>query len=178
MSNEIYFVNKLIELGFNAADILHVNWPRKIIFQKYIRGRDLAKVMRNAGSGEVREKSVQIGEILGRLHQNGISMGDCNPFSFIFSDDGPVYLVDLEQCSYDQTFSWDVAELLYYTSRYVRPEYVEELAEGFIEGYVKHGQPGEIEKSMDLRYARVLAPLTPLRIQIRLRESVLNALKR
>ena len=179
MSNEIYFVNKLMELGFDVAEILHVNWPRKIIFQRYIEGKDLAEVLSSCKSGEeVEEKGVKIGDILGRLHRRGISMGDCNPFSFIFSKDGKIYLVDLEQCSYDESFSWDIAELLYYTSRYLEAEDVEKFASGFVKGYLRWGEPGEIVKAMDLRYARVLAPLTLPWIRSKLKEAVMRAVKK
>ncbi len=178
MSNEIYFVNKLIELGFNAADILHVNWPRKMIFQKYIQGRNLVEVLRSSALERVRRESGRVGEVLGELHERGVCMGDCNPFSFIFSSDDKIYLVDLEQCSYDEAFSWDIAELLYYTSRYLKLEAVEDFAFGFVEGYTRKGRGEDILKAMDLKYARVLAPLTPLWIQPKLREAVLKAVKK
>ena len=168
-----------MELGFDVAEILHVNWPRKIIFQRYIEGKDLAEVLSSCKSGEeIEEKGSRIGDILGRLHRKGISMGDCNPFSFIFSKNGKIYLVDLEQCSYDESFSWDIAELLYYTSRYLEAEDVEKFAAGFVKGYLKWGEPGEIVKAMDLRYARVLAPLTLPWIRSKLKEAVMRAVKK
>jgi len=179
MSNEIYFVNKLMELGFDVAEILHVNWPRKIIFQKYIEGRDLAEVIAACRrTEEVEEKGSRVGELLGRLHEKGISMGDCNPFSFIFSSDGKIYLVDLEQCSYDESFSWDIAELLYYTSRYLDAESVESFSLGFVNGYLKWGKPEEIIKAMDLKYARVLAPLTLPWIRSKMKEAIMRAVRK
>jgi len=179
MSNEIYFVNKLMELGFDVAEILHVNWPRKIIFQRYVEGRDLARVLASCSTmEEIRETGSRVGELLGRLHHEGICMGDCNPFSFIFSNDGRIYLVDLEQCSYDESFSWDIAELLYYTSRYLEGEGVRGFTTGFVDGYLKIGRSEELLKAMDSRYARVLAPLTPPGMRSKIKEAVIQAVGR
>jgi len=178
LSNEIYFVNKLLDLGFNAAEILHVNWPRKILFQKFIEGRNLVNVLTSGlGEVELEEKSRRVGRLLGRLHRNWISMGDCNPFNVIFSNDGEIYLVDLEQCSYDGSFSWDLAEILFYTCHYLDADLAERFGCSLVEGYLREGRVEDVIEAMDLKYSRIFLPLTPPWIQARVREAIMRKIK-
>ena len=178
MSNEIYFVNKLLELGFNAAEILHVNWPRKILFQKFVEGKNLVNVLTSGPDPMgLEEKSRRVGELLGRLHRHGISMGDCNPFNVIFSDGGEIYLVDLEQCTYDGSFSWDLAEILFYTCHYLDADLAERFGCSLVEGYLKEGRVDDVVEAMDLKYSRIFLPLTPPWIQARVRDAIMRKIK-
>ena len=178
MSNEIYFVNKLTELGFNAAEILHVNWPRKTLFQKFINGKNLVAVLTSStDSEEFEAKSFKVGKLLGELHRKGICMGDCNPFSFIFSPDGKVYLVDLEQCFYDESFAWDLAELLYYTCHYLDTDLVDVFGTSLVEGYLRTGETETVLEALDLKYARIFAPMTPPWIQVKVKDAIMKILK-
>ena len=179
MSNEIYFVNKLMELGFNTAEILHVNWPRKFIIQRYVDGVNLVEALeRSKDVEEFRRIAFEIGKLLAEVHRMGICLGDCNPFSFIFAPDGRIFLVDLEQCSYNDMHSWDLAELLYYTSHYLKLKQVESFASAFAEGYLTVGDPENLIEALDVKYARALAllasPLTP----IKLKEAIMSVVRR
>lgn len=159
MGNEIYFANKLMELGFNTAEILHVNWSGRILFQKFLDGLDLTRVLRSSSDEVLAARAREVGMLLARLHKNGICLGDCNPSSFIFSPDDRIYIVDLEQCSYDDSYAWDLAELLYYSARYLKPEQEDMFLSGIVDGYAEIGDVKVIEEAMSSRYARVLAPL-------------------
>ncbi|RLG04215.1 MAG: hypothetical protein DRN54_01560 [Thaumarchaeota archaeon] len=179
MSNEIYFVNKLMELGFNTAEILHVNWSRKILFQRFIDGENFLRILMGAEDDEKIDRiSQEVGELLAKVHRSGICLGDCNPFSFLFAPDGKIYLVDLEQCSYDGSYAWDLAELLYYTARYLNSDQAERFASGLAEGYLKVGDREAILQAMDLKYARVLAPLSLPRTPSELREAIMRVVKK
>jgi len=178
MSNEIYFVNKLMEHGFNTAEILHVNWSRKLLFQRFIEGENLLEALASSENEEFEDRSRRVGELLARIHKNGICLGDCNPFSFLFSSSGEIYLVDLEQCSYDDSYSWDLAELLYYTTRYLKPDQVEKFASSLIEGYLRFGNADVVLQALDLKYARVLAPLILPRTPSELREAIMRVMNR
>jgi len=174
MGNEIYFVNKLMELGFNTAEILHVNWSGRILFQKFIEGIDLARVLRSSLDEALATRGREIGALLARLHENGICLGDCNPSSFIFAADSRIYIVDLEQCSYDDSYAWDLAELLYYSARYLKPEQEDLFFSGVIEGYAEVGNIKVVEEAMDPKYARVLAPLILPRNPSEFREKIMR----
>ena len=177
MSNEIFFVNKLSELGFNTAEILHVNWPRKMLFQRYIEGVDGVAALRRgvAGMG-LREVAERMGETLAELHSKEISMGDCNPHSFRFTPNGEIYLTDLEQCSLDGSPDWDLAELLHYTGHYLSGDEAEAFAESLVRGYLEKGERRVVEASMNPRYSRLIAPWTPIWIQRRVERGVRKAL--
>lgn len=179
LSNEIYFANKLLELGFNVPEILHVNWPKKMLFRKFVEGRNFVNILTSSIKvEELKEKSRRVGQLLGRLHQNGISMGDCNPFNIIFSSDGEIYLVDLEQCSYEGPFSWDLTEMLFYACHYLNVDLAEKFGCSLVEGYLEEGRVEDVMESMDPKYSRIFFPLTPPWIQTRIREAIMRKIKK
>ncbi|RLG01370.1 MAG: hypothetical protein DRN49_01420 [Thaumarchaeota archaeon] len=178
MSNEIYFINKLSELGFNTAEILHINWPKKIIFQKFIDGVDGLKALKNADEPRVfNDISYRMGEILAKVHEKGICIGDCNPFTFIFGNDGKIYLIDLEQCSFGDLKSWDLCELLFYTAHYLNSEEVERFSKNVVQGYLKVGEEDVVKDALDQRFIRIFVPWTPLWIHSRIRKAVTEVLR-
>lgn len=168
MSNEIFFINKLAELGFNTAEILHINWKDKILFQKYIDGENAIQYIKNRGLEKAREVAEALGKVIAQLHSNNVTMGDCNPFSFIFGRDEKIYLTDLEQCSLKGSKPWDLAELILYTSRYLPESDVEGFAYAFSKAYLENGGDAQDLKESTLqKYIRLLTPLTPFWIQSR-----------
>jgi tRNA A-37 threonylcarbamoyl transferase component Bud32 len=178
MGNEIYFVNKLMELGFNTAEILHVNWSGRILFQRFVEGLDLARALRSSPDEALVTHGREIGMLLARLHENGICLGDCNPSSFILAADDRIYIVDLEQCSYDDSYAWDLAELLYYSARYLKPEQEDIFLSSIIRGYTEVGDIKVVEEAMDPKYARVLAPLILPRNPSEFREKIMQLARR
>ena len=178
MGNEIYFVNKLMDLGFNTAEILHVNWSEKILFQRFVEASDFMSLLRSSSGAALAERAREIGELLARLHENGICIGDCNPSNFLLSSDGRIYVVDLEQCSYDDSYAWDLAELLYYSARFLKPESEDEFISGIIKGYTMVGDVSVVEEAADAKYARVLAPLILPRSPLEFREKIMRLARR
>ncbi|MEM1584624.1 MAG: hypothetical protein QXF28_07130 [Nitrososphaerota archaeon] len=168
MSNEVFFINKLSELGFNTAEILHINWKDKLLFQRYIEGENMIEYIRNKGLDKMQEVADKLGGIMAKLHLNDITMGDCNPFSFIFKSNREVYLTDLEQCSLKGLKPWDLTELILYTSHYLPSNFVEEFAYTFSKAYIENGgEPKDLKESTEPKYTRLLSPLTPFWIQSR-----------
>lgn len=180
MSNEIYFINRLAELGFNTAEILHVNWKRKTLFQRFVEGENGVQALkRSRGTTEFNELSRKMGGILSRLHSRGITLGDSNPFSFLFTkENDEIYLIDLEQCSVNGLKSWDLAELVYYTGHYLSAKDAEAFAYHLVTGYLEGGgEKDVVEKVLDVRYQRLLALWTPIWVMRREGEAVKRALK-
>jgi tRNA A-37 threonylcarbamoyl transferase component Bud32 len=168
MSNEIFFINKLAELGFNTAEVLHINWKDKILFQKYIEGENTIQYIKNRGLEKAGEAAEKLGRVLAELHLNDVTMGDCNPFSFIFTSNQEIYLTDLEQCSLKGLKPWDLTELILYTAHYLPANLVEEFAYIFSKAYLENGgDPGDLKESTEQKYTRLLSPLTPFWIQSR-----------
>jgi len=178
MSNEIYFINKLSELGFNTAEILHINWPKKMVFQRFIDGADGLKALKGAGDARVFDDiSYKMGKILAKVHEKGICIGDCNPFTFIFGNDGKVYLVDLEQCSFGNSKSWDLCELLFYTGRYLNSEEAGRFSKNVVQGYLEIGEGDVVKGVLDQRFMRIFIPWTPPWIHSRIRRSIIDVLE-
>ncbi|HDD56853.1 MAG TPA: hypothetical protein ENG18_02400, partial [Nitrososphaeria archaeon] len=178
MSNEIYFINKLSELGFNTAEILHINWPKKIIFQRFIDGADGLKALKNADEPRIFDDiSYRMGKTLAELHEKGICIGDCNPFTFIFGSDGKIYLIDLEQCSFEDSKSWDLCELLFYTAHYLSSEEADRFSKNVVQGYLKVGEEDVVKDALDQRFLRIFVPWTPLWIQSKIRKAVTEILR-
>ncbi|RLG62837.1 hypothetical protein DRO02_07505, partial [archaeon] len=61
--------------------------------------------------------------------------------------DGKVYLVDLEQCSFGNSKSWDLCELLFYTGRYLNSEGAGRFYKNVVQGYLEIGE-GEVVKGV------------------------------
>ena len=178
MSNEIYFINKLSELGFNTAEILHINWPKKIIFQRFIDGADGLKALKNADEPRIFDDiSYRMGKTLAEVHEKGICIGDCNPFTFIFGSDGKIYLIDLEQCSFEDSKSWDLCELLFYTAHYLSSGEVDRFSKNVVQGYLKVGEEDVVKDALDQRFLRIFVPWTPLWIQSKIRKVVTEILR-
>ena len=178
MGNEIFFVNKLAELGFNTAEILHVSWPKKIIAQRYINGLDgVRSLLKGLGTERFIEVSRTMGRILAELHSKDITMGDCNPHSFLFTKDGEVYLIDLEQCSFGGLRDWDIAELLFYTAHYLDGDNAEKFASETVKGYLEKGERDVVEGALKQKYSRLLTPWTPIWIQRRVEKGVRKVLE-
>ncbi|MEN2974536.1 MAG: hypothetical protein ABDH32_03025 [Candidatus Caldarchaeales archaeon] len=177
MSNEIFFINKLAELGFNTAEVLHINWKRKMLFQKFIEGENTIQFIKSLGLDRVGEVAVRLGKLIAELHQNDITMGDCNPFSFLFTRDGEIYLTDLEQCSLKGLKPWDITELIFYTTHYLPDSRVEEFAYMLSRGYLENGgQIEDLRESTEQKYTRLLTPLTPIWVQSKAVKGIIRAI--
>lgn len=177
MSNEVFFINKLAELGFNTAEVLHINWKGKMIFQKFIEGENTVQFIKNRGLDKVGEVAERLGILLAKLHKNDITIGDCNPFSFLFTRDGEIYLTDLEQCSLKGLKPWDITELVFYTAHYLPVNRAEEFAYVFSREYLENGgQVEDVKESTEQKYTRLLTPLTPIWVQSRIIKGILKAI--
>ncbi len=173
LSNEIYFVNKLAELGFNTADIYHINWKKKMLFQKFIEGQDLMQMWMSGSEQNVLNRAAfMVGRELAKIHQHDITLGDCKPENFIISGD-KVYIVDLEQASFNGDKVWDLTEVLLYIGHYLDVNKSVEYARYLLSGYLSVGSKDVLKSAAEGKYALLLMPWTPLWIQNR----VLNEVK-
>lgn len=166
MSNEIFFVNKLAELGFRTPQIKHVNWQKKIIFQDFVEGVNLLEVWRSESSQDKAEEAArEVGEELGRIHRNDICMGDCKPENFVISASGDTFLTDLEQAQIRGDKAWDLAEVLLFMGHYVGGERIKAYARSLIEGYLETVDASALTGAKDIKYLALLLPWTPVWVQ-------------
>jgi tRNA A-37 threonylcarbamoyl transferase component Bud32/predicted nucleotidyltransferase len=167
LSNEVYFVNKLAELGFNTADIYHINWKKKLLFQKFIEGQDLMQIWMSKNEQNMQEKAAfMAGRELAKIHQYDITLGDCKPENFIISGD-KVYITDLEQASFNGDKAWDLTEVVLYIGHYLDANKSVEYARAILSGYLSIGDKSVLENVVKGKYASLLIPWTPVWIQRR-----------
>lgn len=166
MSNEIFFVNRLAELGFRTPQIRHVNWQKKILFQDYVEGSNLLEIWKMKSSGKRAEEAARrVGGELGRMHHNDICMGDCKPENFIVSDNGEIFVTDLEQAQIRGDRAWDLAEILLFMGHYVGGQLIKAYARSLLEGYLETTEASALAGAKDIKYLALLIPWTPVWVQ-------------
>lgn len=173
MSNEIFFVNRLYELGFRTPQIKHVNWQRKILFQDYVEGANLLDVWRRESYRDKAEEAARsVGAELGRVHRSDICMGDCKPENFIIGTTDEIFITDLEQAQIGGDRAWDLAEILLFMGHYVGGERIKRYAESLLEGYLETADSSALDGAKDIKYLALLLPWTPVWVQKKVVEVV------
>jgi len=164
MAKEIYFSEALRRNGFNTPEIVHVNWGGKILYRTYVEGHNLLEAWVLAAEG--REKFARdSGVLLAQIHHSGIRIGDCKPECFIQSPEGRIYVMDVEQASYDGDPAWDLMELILYPGHYLDAADAAKLAEGVVKGYLQEGEAEVVRKALKPGYVRTMALWTPPWVQ-------------
>jgi len=158
--------------GINVPKIVYVSPEEKLIFQEYIDGVDTSKIIKQlyAGVKDKKEEELlaairKIGCEIARIHNLGISIGDCKPENIIFAHDGRIFFVDLEQAGINGDQAWDVAEFLYYSGHYALfppINIVRKITREFLRGYLESGGRVEnIRRALSPRYIKVFSFFTP-----------------
>ncbi|MEM2851077.1 MAG: lipopolysaccharide kinase InaA family protein [Candidatus Bathyarchaeia archaeon] len=171
MSNE-YTINRFLKRhGFSVPEIYYVNWKNKLLFLEYVEGigidKIVQKVMRDVISEAEETLLRNVGGKIACVHKVGVALGDCKPENVILSNNGEIYLVDLEQASKTGNQVWDVAEFLYFSGFYAkrttsRPT-IRRLSESFIQGYLNAGgSVNNIRNAATANYRRIFSPLLSL----------------
>lgn len=164
MAKEIYFTEALRANGFNTPETVHVNWEGKILYRTYVEGSSLLEAWLG-GSGDRAGFAGEVGLLLARIHEKGFRIGDCKPECFIKSPDGRIYVMDVEQASYDGDPAWDLMELILYPGHYLDASDAAQLAEAVVKGYLEAGRPETVRKALKPSYVRTMALWTPPWIQ-------------
>ncbi len=164
MAKEIYFTEALRANGFNTPETVHVNWGGKILYRTYVEGDNLLEAWLKTNQSR-REFAESVGVLLAQIHQRGIRIGDCKPECFIRSPDGNIYVMDVEQASYDGDPAWDLMELILYPGHYLDAGEAAQLAEGVVTGYLQAGEAETVRKALKPSYVRTMALWTPPWVQ-------------
>ncbi len=159
--------------------ILHVSPKKRLIFEEFIEGENIVEIIRQAGSFKKRASLMStVGRKLAEIHGLDMALGDCKPENVLFTGDGKVWFVDLEQATRSGNQEWDVAEFLYYSGHFVSPlrdimfsspRSAEQIAKEFITGYLEAGGKREnVRKAASPKYTKVFSVFTPPHILIAL----------
>jgi Kae1-associated kinase Bud32 len=162
-----YAINRyLSKNNCNVPLIIHISPKEKLIFQEYIEGENLTKIIKRIYSSKDEEARLtdiikRVGSEIAKIHRLNVALGDCKPENVIISQDGKIWFVDLEQAERGGDQAWDLAELLYYSGHYaslLTVEATQAVAEAFIEGYLEAGGKTEnVRKARSPRYIKVFS---------------------
>ncbi|MCX8203534.1 MAG: hypothetical protein N3H32_04370 [Nitrososphaeria archaeon] len=179
LSNELFFISYLRERGLRTPHVYGVSWRKRVLLEGAIQGRSLRELWTSDGveDDSLGEATVNSGEAVARAHSMGVTLGDCKPDNVIVDQRGQVWLVDLEQASLGGDKAWDVAEFVLFTARYLDLRRIREFARLFGEGYLRHGNPRDVERALDPKYVLVMVPVSPVWTQVAALEGLRSALR-
>jgi tRNA A-37 threonylcarbamoyl transferase component Bud32 len=164
LSNEYGMTCYMSDRGLPVQRILHVNLQEKTLIKEYLDGVDYSKLVRKAlKSNSPEEDSFQeAGTFMAHVHSYDVTLGDAKPENLLLGFKGVIAL-DLEQASKGGDKAWDIAEFLYYAGHYslTLSEGAKTIAQRFIEGYLKEGDPSTLRKAAGLNYIKVFSFWTP-----------------
>jgi len=172
LAKECAISGLLYDKGFNVPKILYVSNAERLVFMEYIEGESLSNKIKQYGNGNDKSENMedlrtveQVGEILAKVHNQNIVLGDTKPDNILVKPDGTIFLIDFEQAQQDGDKAWDIAVFLYYCGHYLQPfdsnPKAEAIADAFIEGYLRGGGSAEdIRKAGSPKYTRVFSIFT------------------
>ena len=175
LSNEYGALRLLEEKDLAVQRVIHVSLPKRILIKEYINGLTYLNIVKayldshNQVSIPPENSFLKLGEMFATVHQSNIALGDTKPENFLLSNNGTVYVLDLEQAKIHGDLVWDIAELLYYTGHYAISfnKELEKIVNDFIRGYLhSHGDITVLRKAASLPYLKVFSFWTPLPILI------------
>ncbi len=89
MKRELTILNALKKMGISTPLIYYADYDRFRIYMQYIKGRKLSAIL-----NEERAKDVlkDVGKMVGKMHEGGISHGDLTPGNILVGDS--LYIID------------------------------------------------------------------------------------
>ncbi len=164
MDREYGMTLRLRGMGVVVPTILAVAPAERILVKDFIPGPTLSSVI-NAlfkGGADGMEHVSAYGEVLSKVHGQGIALGDSKPSNVIVSKEG-LCLTDLEQAYQGGDQAWDIAEFIFYTAKLSnREDAMKKVALAFLESYAKSGDRAKISKAKGQKYFGPFRPfLTP-----------------
>jgi tRNA A-37 threonylcarbamoyl transferase component Bud32 len=169
MTNEYGMNRYLAKRGIRVPNIVYVSVKQRILVERYLAGVSLGDTGKEAvNQTNLTPSQCQLFESLGMtlasVHRLGVSVGDTKPENFV-AKDGEIFVVDLEQAGKRGDYSWDVAELLFYTGHYcTRPiamPALREIVQAFARGYLQKGEAEELRKAAAVKHAKAFSIWTP-----------------
>ncbi len=182
LANE-YGMNRILSAeGIAVPGIVHISVPDRVLLETYVEGRNIGDLARLASSsdqvsaGEY-EVASQMGKTMAKIHSINVTLGDSKPDNFVFSTDGKVYSLDLEQASKRGDKAWDVSEFLFYSGHYspLMSQGLSQFIDGFIEGYSEAGERSALRRAAGINYMKVFSLWTAPPVMYRIAEQLRRA---
>lgn len=152
LANEYRGFLHLRMLGIRTPRVYAVAPEEKVMVREHIGGISLEDLIKSKGLNEEVLNYISLyGSALGKMHQSGFSMGDTKPTN-VLCEAGSIAIIDLEQAEENGDAGWDIAEFIYYTASLLKHEEVIKMAENFVQGYIKQGDPGALGSAAMQKY--------------------------
>lgn len=182
LANE-YTMNVILsEKGMSVPKILFINAENRLLLTDYIDGLNVLELVRKSFHIDtLPERQLtharNIGKLFAKIHSLNVSIGDNKPENLIISQNGQIYIVDLEQASQGGDIVWDIAEFLYYSGHFglrVKSGFLD-FIKAVIEGYKEEGDTSILRDATNLTYYKTFLVWTPTSIIMKIRDLLKNS---
>jgi tRNA A-37 threonylcarbamoyl transferase component Bud32 len=147
--------------------VIYLDWEKSVIVRNFVDGKSLDTLLRYQGdklSPEVSKVVFQAGENIAKIHKTGVTLGDCKDENLIFND-GRIFFFDLEQAHKHGHQSWDIAEFLYYSGRFLlSKKKIHDISENFLNGYLSVGDKETVKRISSTVFLSIFLPITPIHV--------------
>jgi len=93
-SHEPQLMHEAKAAGVPTPLIYQVNVPDATIIMEYIEGKQIKQHLNKASKQERKKLCVKIGELVGKLHREGLIHGDLTTSNMILSSENKIFFVD------------------------------------------------------------------------------------
>ena len=93
-AHEPQLINEAKKAGVPTPTIFLVDMKNASITMEFVEGKQVKQVLRDVSNKEKQELCFRIGEIIGKMHKNGVVHGDLTTSNMILSGEGKIFLVD------------------------------------------------------------------------------------
>jgi TP53 regulating kinase-like protein len=80
--------------GVSTPTIFLVNAKESTIVMEFIEGRQIKQLLSEVSAEERQKLCIEVGELIGKLHKNGIIHGDLTTSNMILSPKGKIFFID------------------------------------------------------------------------------------
>jgi TP53 regulating kinase-like protein len=92
--HEPQLMNEAKAAGVPTPLIYLVNVPEALITMEFIEGKQVKQLLNHVPKAERKELCVRIGELVGKLHKEGLIHGDLTTSNMILNQEGKIFFVD------------------------------------------------------------------------------------
>ena len=149
--HEPHIIHKAKEAGVPTPTIFMVDLAEANIIMEAVDGKQVKQVLNDLSSEERLRLSRHIGELIGRLHNNGIIHGDLTTSNMILTPYGKVVFVDFglsERSTELETKGVDL-HLMKRAFQSTHYKYAKECFEAVMEGYAEVVGEGEAKNVLE-----------------------------
>jgi len=150
-THEPQLMHEAKKAGVPTPTIFLVDVKDATIIMEFIEGKQVKKLLNHVDRSERLSLCVRIGELIGKLHENGIIHGDLTTSNMILDSDGKLYFVDFglgEKTEELEAKGVDL-HLMKRALQSTHFQFAEECFNAVIDGYSKVLGPKTVKSVLD-----------------------------